>query len=210
MTQLHFRSKLAYGLGSIPFATKDAAFAMFVLLYYKQVLGLSGSLTGLAIFISVLWDAVSDPMIGAWSDRLQTRWGRRHPLLVAGLLPLGLSFVMLFHPVEAVMGSQWALFSWLLASVLLLRTFLTVFIIPHTAMGAELSDDYVERTSIVSFRTNLGWIAGVLLPAAALPLLFASVDGVDGRFVAANYHLYGWMSFLLVLITGSIAILGTR
>ena len=76
MTQLLFRSKLAYGLGSIPFATKDASFSMFVLLYYKQVLGLSGSLTGLASFIPVLWDAASDPMIGAWSDRLQTRWRR--------------------------------------------------------------------------------------------------------------------------------------
>ena len=210
LKSLHFQSKLAYGMGSIPFAVKDAAFAMFVLLYYKQVLGLSGSLTGLAIFISVLWDAVSDPMIGAWSDRLKTRWGRRHPLLVAGLIPLGLSFVMLFHPTEAAMASQWSLFAWLLCSVLILRTFLTVFIIPYTAMGAELSDDYLERTSIVSFRTNLGWIAGVILPAAALPLLFAPTNGQDGRFVAENYHLYGWMSCLMVVASGTIAILGTR
>ena len=100
--------------GSINFAIKDAAFAMFVLLFYKQVLGLSGSLTGLAIFISVLWDAVSDPLVGAWSDRLHTRWGRRHPMLLAGALPLGLSFVMLFHPPDFVLGTQWPLFGWLL------------------------------------------------------------------------------------------------
>jgi GPH family glycoside/pentoside/hexuronide:cation symporter len=61
-------------------------------------------------------------------------------------------------------------------------------------MGAELSDDYLERTSIVSFRTNLGWIAGVILPAAALALLFGPVNGEDGRFIADNYRLYGWMS----------------
>ena len=130
---------------------------------YAQVLGLSGSLTGLAIFLSVLWDAISDPMIGAWSDRLDTRWGRRHPMMVVGTIPLGLSFVMLFQPIDAVIGTQGPLFFWLLGSVLLLRTFLTVFIIPHSAMGAELTDDYEERTSIVSFRTNLGWIGGTTL-----------------------------------------------
>ena len=54
--------------------------AVFVLFYYKQVLGLSGTLTGLAIAISIIWDGISDPLIGAWSDRLRSRIGRRHPL----------------------------------------------------------------------------------------------------------------------------------
>lgn len=210
MQPISTSAKLAYGAGSITYAVKDAAFAMFVLLFYKQVLGLSGSLTGLAIFISVLWDAVSDPMIGAWSDRLKSRWGRRHPLLVAGLLPLGLSFVMLFSPIESVQGTQWPLFGWLLMSVISVRTFLTVFIIPHAAMGAELTDDYHERTSIVSFRTNMAWIFGVLLPVLALALLFGSDGDVDGRFVIANYEIYGWASLLVVLLSGGICIWGTR
>ncbi|MDP6377571.1 MAG: MFS transporter [Pseudomonadales bacterium] len=210
MSQIGIGPKLAYGLGSVPYAVKDAAFGTFVLLYYTQVLGLSGSLTGMAIFISVLWDAVSDPMIGAWSDRLNTRWGRRHPMLVTGAIPLGLSFVMLFHPIEAVAGTQWPLFTWLLVSVLLVRTFLTVFIIPHTAMGAELTDDYEERTSIVNFRTNLGWIAGTAVPALSLAVLFGSVDGEDGRFIAQNYHQYGWASCFVIVLAGTICVLGSR
>ncbi|WP_443628747.1 MFS transporter [Candidatus Njordibacter sp. Uisw_002] len=56
---------------------------VFILFYYKQVLGLSGTLTGLAIAISIIWDGISDPMIGAWSDRLRSRIGRRHPLMIA-------------------------------------------------------------------------------------------------------------------------------
>jgi len=210
MNKISVGSKLAYGSGAMPFAVKDVAFGHFVLLYYTQVLGLSGSLTGLAIFLSVMWDAVSDPMIGAWSDRLKTRWGRRHPMLLAGGVPLGLSFVFLFQPIEAVLGTQWLLFGWLLMSVIMLRTFLTVFIIPHTAMGAELSDDYFERTSIVNFRTNLGWLAGILLPAITLPLLFATVDGQDGRFVIENYHRFGWIAFLVVVITCTFCAFGTR
>lgn len=210
MNHLSRGSKLAYGSGGVVFAIKDAAFAMFVLLFYKQVLGLSGALTGLAIFISVLWDAVSDPVIGAWSDRLKTRWGRRHPMMLAGSIPLGLSFVLLFNPAGFVLGSQWPLFGWLLVSVILMRTFLTVFIVPHTAMGAEITADYVERTSVVSYRTNLAWIFGVLLPAISLPLLFATVDGQDGRFIIENYQRYGWVSCLLVLVMSFICIVGTR
>lgn len=210
MSQISFGAKLSYGMGTMPYSIKDAAFATFVLLFYKQVLGLSGSLTGLAIFISVMWDAVSDPMIGAWSDRLKSRWGRRHPLMVLGTIPLGLSFVMLFSPIDAVRDSQSGLFFWLLASVIAVRTFLTFFIIPHTAMGAEITDDYHERTSVVNFRTNLGWTIGVLLPAIALPILFRDVDGTDGRFVAGNYYNYGWVSFFAVVISASICIMGTR
>lgn len=210
MSQIGFGAKLSYGMGSMPYAVKDAAFGTFVMLYYTQVLELSGSLTGLAIFISVLWDTVSDPLVGAWSDRIKTRWGRRHPMLVAGAIPLGLSFVMLFHPILSVQGTQWPLFFWLLISVLSVRTFLTVFIIPHTAMGAELTEDYLERTSIVNFRTNLGWIAGVTLPAVALKLIFDSVDGTDGRFVVENYYQYGWASFAVVVIASGICIFGSK
>jgi GPH family glycoside/pentoside/hexuronide:cation symporter len=210
MNRIGFAAKFTYGMGSMLYAVKDAAFATFVLLYYTQVLGLSGSLTGLAIFLSVLWDAISDPMIGAWSDRLNTRWGRRHPMLVVGTIPLGLSFVMLFQPIDAVIGTQGPLFLWLLGSVLFLRTFLTIFIIPHSAMGAELSDDYEERTSIVSFRTNLGWIAGTTLPALSLAAFFGTIDGQDGRFVVENYHHYGWASFCVVLVAAGISIQGSR
>ena len=210
MDRISTRSRIAYATGAIPYAVKDAAFSAFVLFFYTQVLGLSGSLTGLAIFLSVIWDAVSDPLIGAWSDRLQTRWGRRHPMMLAGAPPLALSFIMLFHPVPAVLDSQGLLFAWLLVSVLMVRTFLTVFYIPQKAMGAEITDDYQERTSIANIRINMAWIAGILLPALSLPLLFGALDGQDGRFVVANYHIYGLLSALVVLVSAGISIFGTR
>ena len=59
------RHRLVYSAGVVNYALKDAAFAALVLLYYKQVLGLSGTLTGLAFAISVIWDAISDPLVGA-------------------------------------------------------------------------------------------------------------------------------------------------
>lgn len=133
------RDRLLYSSGVVNYALKDAAFGAFVLFYYKQVLGLSGTLTGLAIAISVVWDAISDPMVGAWSDKLRSRWGRRHPFMVASVVPMALSFVCLFAPPQFALQTQHSLFLWLLGSVLLLRTALTFFMIPYLALGAEIT-----------------------------------------------------------------------
>lgn len=208
-SQINFGTKLAYGVGSVPYAAKEAAFGTFVLFFYTQVLGLSGSLTGLAIFLSVVWDAISDPMVGAWSDRLKTRWGRRHPAMIIGALPLAASFVLIFSPAEFVQNTQGPLFVWLLFCVLVMRTFLTIFYIPHKAMGAEISDDYIERSSIVNFRTNLGYIAGMGLPAFAFIMIFVDVDTIDGRLVYSNYQVYGWLSFTMVIVASAICIVGS-
>jgi Na+/melibiose symporter-like transporter len=200
---------LLYSSGIITYALKDAAFGAFVLFYYKQVLGLSGTLTGLAIAISVLWDAVSDPLVGAWSDNLRGRWGRRHPFMIASVLPLAFGFVALFAPPEYAMLSQQSLFLWLLFSVILLRTALTFFMIPYLALGAEITTDYYERTRLASARTNLGWFVGVAAGASALFLIFNDQQGIDGRFVVENYEIYGWFNALGVIIFSSICIYGT-
>jgi len=73
------RASISYGIGGAPYAVKESAFTLFVLLFYTQVLGLSGTATGIVLFISLMWDAISDPLMGAWSDRFKSRWGRRHP-----------------------------------------------------------------------------------------------------------------------------------
>ncbi|MCB1854278.1 MAG: MFS transporter [Halieaceae bacterium] len=204
------RHRLLYSSGVVNYALKDAAFGVFVLFYYKQVLGLSGTLTGLAIALSVVWDAVSDPLVGAWSDKLRSRWGRRHPLMFASVAPLALSFVAIFWPPNAVLGTQLPLFYWLLASVLLLRTALTFFMVPFLALGAEISTDYHERTLLANARTNLGWFVGVLVPASALALVFTSQGETDGRFVIANYQTYGLLSAAGVVLASWICIRGTR
>ena len=201
--------RLLYSSGVISYALKDAAFGAFVLFYYKQVLGLSGTLTGLAIALSVLWDAVSDPLVGAWSDRCRHRWGRRHPFMLASVLPLAGSFICLFSPPEGVQETTTSLFVWLLFSVIALRTALTFFMVPYLALGAELSSDYDERTHLASLRTNLGWFVGVMVPTTSLVLVFADTPVSDGRFLQENYELYGWLSAVGVVIASSLCIRGT-
>ena len=72
--------RFLYAVGQMPEGVKSAAFGFFLLFYYNQVLGLSGSLAGIALFVALCFDAVSDPLIGSWSDFTKSKWGRRHPL----------------------------------------------------------------------------------------------------------------------------------
>ncbi|MDG2048455.1 MAG: MFS transporter [Halioglobus sp.] len=208
MRSLSSLEKWSYAIGSMPFAVKDAAFVNFVVFYYTQVQGLSGALTGLAMFLALSWDAVSDPVVGSWSDTLRTRWGRRHPMLVAGGIPTAMLFLLLFDP-PANLG-EIGVFSWLLGVSILLRTFLTIYSIPHTAMGAELSTDYDERTVIAKARVTMGWLAGMALPAIGFLFFFQMDHGADGRLVADNYAHYGIMSAILAAITAAFCIWGTR
>jgi Na+/melibiose symporter-like transporter len=160
------------------------------------------------MFIALLWDAVTDPVVGSWSDNFRSRWGRRHPLLLAGGVPTAFMFLALFAP-PASLGET-GMFVWFLGVSILLRTFLTIYFIPYTAMGAELSTDYDERTIIAKARISMGWLAGMALPAIAFALFFGAKDGVDGRLVAANYWNYGVLSALVAGIAAMVCIVGTR
>lgn len=208
MHQLSSLEKWSYAIGNMPFSVKDAAFVNFVVFYYTQVLGLSGTLTGLAMFVALTWDAISDPVVGSWSDTLRTRWGRRHPLLVAGGLPTALLFLALFNPPGHL--GQTGIFAWLLGTSILLRTFLTIYFIPYSAMGAELSTDYDERTVIAKARVTMGWLIGMALPAIGFVFIFQAQEGVDGRLVQSNYVEYGVLSALLAGATAVVCVWGTR
>ena len=109
-----------------------------------------------------------------------------------------------------MLDSQLPLFYWLLASVLLLRTALTFFMVPFLALGAEISTDYHERTLLANARTNLGWFVGVLVPATSLAVVFTGEGAADGRFIIGNYQFYGLLSAAGVIIASIICIKGTE
>jgi GPH family glycoside/pentoside/hexuronide:cation symporter len=207
---LKMQTRIWYGIGGGVYAIKEAAYATFILLFYTQVLGLAGSVTGVIIAISLFWDAVSDPMVGSWSDRLRSRYGRRHPFMVYSTLPIAIGFIGLFSPPAAVVQSSALLALWLLFWSLWVRTFVTTFTIPHLALSAELSSEYNERSQLMGTRLGFLFLVTLLLPSAGLVLVFGPEQGIDGRFVAENYPLYGLMSAGLAITLGVITVMGTR
>jgi Na+/melibiose symporter-like transporter len=206
--QTSLGTRMVYGTGGIATAVKDAAVVHFVSFFFTQVAGLPASMFGWAAAIGQIVDAVLDPMIGSWSDNHRSRWGRRHPFMLGAIAPYAVGFVLFFSPPSGL--GHWGLFAWAAGFSVMLRLLLSVFAIPHAALGAELSTDYVERTSIAGYRTMLAWVGGILLPAGAYVLVFQATPEGDGRLIAANYQSYAWLSAGLIVVTCGLSTIGTR
>src|SRR5689334_25058655 len=95
---LPMRTKLGFGVGSIGESAITLAFATWDVMYYQNVLGLSAKLAGTAGFIALVVDAIFDPIVGSFSDRVHSKLGRRHPFLYAAPLPLALAFAAIYAP----------------------------------------------------------------------------------------------------------------
>jgi Na+/melibiose symporter-like transporter len=200
--------KLAYASGTITFAVKDVVFINFILFFYRQVLGVSGKMAGLALLIAMISDAFSDPIMGSFSDQFHSRWGRRHPFMALATIPLALTFVLLLIPPGGL--TKFQLFLWLVVVAIALRAFLTIFFIPYLALGAELSTDYHERTSVTTYRTTMGWIVALVLYWSAMRFLFRPVDGQNGLLFAHNYKELAIFSFVTVVLFGFVCVFYTR
>ena len=110
--KIDFRTKFFYGFGSISFGIKNNGFSYFVLFVYSSVLGLPAWMAGLALNLVLIADAITDPLVGYFSDRTRSRWGRRHPFMYAAALPVAITYYFLWTPPESL--TDWQLFSYLL------------------------------------------------------------------------------------------------
>ena len=119
--------KFYYGLGAAPYGIKDNGFSYFLLIFYSQVLGLSPMLTSLALTVAIFVDAVTDPLIGYVSDNWRSKWGRRHPFMYLSIVPICLSYALMWNPPEFFLASQGNLFAFLVIMAVSIRIFLTFF-----------------------------------------------------------------------------------
>lgn len=204
-------AKLAFGLGAVAPGVTTAAFDFFLLIFYSQVVGLDARLVGLAILVALVCDAISDPIVGYWSDNLRSRWGRRHPFLYASAVPLAASFYFLWTPPQN--ASQTVLFWYLLALAVIVRTAVTFYRTPASALVPDLTQDYDERTSLYSLRYFLAWVGGnavsVWMFAVLFPM-FVTASISDGRFNRDAYPIYGLVGALVILLSIIISAAGTH
>ncbi|MEO9635250.1 MAG: MFS transporter [Parasphingorhabdus sp.] len=204
-------TKIAYGFGSVAYGTKDAGLKYFLLLFYSQVVGMDPRLVSLAILIALVFDALSDPIVGYWSDNFRSRWGRRHPFMYAAAIPVALSYYFIWIPPAG--WSDQALFWYVVILAITIRTFITIYETPSTALAAELTDDYDERSSILSFRGFFGWFGGNAMTVVAFSLIFPAFVTVaikDGQFNPDAYAFYGLMGSLVMFAAIVISAIGTH
>ncbi|MYH16783.1 MAG: MFS transporter [Gammaproteobacteria bacterium] len=182
----------------------------FLLIYYSQVLGLDPALAGLAMLILLVFDAVSDPVVGRWSDRLKHRLGRRHPFLFAAIVPTALAYYLLWNPPTL---SQTGLFIYLLAVALVLRTALTMHAVPFNALLPEVTTDYDQRTRLLNDAYSGSWFFGTIMAVAMYAYWLADLPSEppgSGVLRAEGYVQAGLVTGVLVLFFLAFAAFATR
>jgi GPH family glycoside/pentoside/hexuronide:cation symporter len=172
MAPLTHSARVAYGAPGLVLGLLGIPIYVHLPKYYGDALGMDLALIGAIILVSRAWDAVIDPFVGSFSDRLRTRWGRRRPMIAVGSAALALSTWLVLAPPRAL--GETAAAVWLSAGLFVMFTAWTVVQIPHAALGAEVTTDRHVRTELFAWRDGL-WIVGTLLAAAAPSLVRAAL-----------------------------------
>lgn len=201
--------KVAYGFGSVAYGVKNNGFDYFFLIFYSQVMGVSAYLVSLALLIALVVDALSDPLIGYMSDNTRSRWGRRHPFMYAAALPVAVAYYFVWNPPSGLSGD--ALFPYIVTVAVLVRTLITLYEIPSSSLVAEMSDDYDERTTMLSYRYFFGWTGGTLMGAFATIVVLVPTETIsNGMFNVEAHGQVGAIAAGVIFFAILISALGTH
>ncbi|HEY5140653.1 MAG TPA: MFS transporter, partial [Methylococcales bacterium] len=176
--------KYAMGDGAVTIALNSMA--AFSMIYYTDALGLKSSLAGLAMSLSLLYDAIIDPVMGHITDNTRSRYGRRLPYMLLGGIAMMLSYYFIWKVPGAFKGSTMGLFGYLLAMNMIFRTAFAVFVIPYSALGFEICTDYHGRTRLQGIKAFMQ-MAPNLLSAFAWTIFFVDRGDVRAVTVESNY-----------------------
>lgn len=178
----------------LPLALVAITFYVYLPKFYADVAELNLAVIGVIVLWSRIWDACTDPVIGYLSDRTRSRWGRRRVWIVAASIPLAISFLALVFP--SWRGESFTPAWWFAVWTFLFFLFWTMVTVPYEALGAELSFDYNERTTVLSFREG-AVVLGSLL-AAVFPFLYQRLwpHAPNGEAIAALGIFYAVLTIL--------------
>ena len=193
-----------YGSGALVENVTSLTVGGLLLFYLTVICGLSGSLAGAALGATLVVDSMIDPIVGSISDNSRSRHGRRHPFMLAAIIPIVAAFGLLFSVPRGLAG--WPLFGYALVTLLSLRVAISFFYVPYMALGAELSDDYAERSSIVAGRVFFTVIGGL---SAAILTWGVFLKGPNGRLQAAAYSPLVWTLAGIVTFGALLSTFGT-
>jgi len=197
--------KIAFGAGQMVEGVSTTIYGTFLFFLYTALLGLPGSLVGAATAIALLVDAAADPLLGSLSDNSRSRWGRRIPFMAIGAPIVALGLGLVFSPPHGL--STWALFAWLLVISLILRFAVSVFNVPFIALGAELSEDYAERSSVAAWRFLYSVFGSLIALVLAYGVFLAGPGGLTHK---TGYAPLAWSTAALLFVGGVVSVLGVR
>lgn len=207
--KISLTTKIFYGFGSVANGVKSNAFSYLIMFFYVQVAGVEGFWFGITMFLVMIVDAISDPIVGHISDNWKSKWGRRHPFMYFSAIPVSISFFLLFKP--PVESGQVAVLAYFFVIAVCVRTFITMFEIPSTSLAPEFTSDYDQRTTILAFRFFFGWWGGLTIAFIAYRYLFAPTEKYsDGFQNPEAWNTYGILGSLVIFAAIIISTVGTH
>ena len=193
--------KVFYGVGELAAAVPASLSAFFILYFFTTVAGLSPALAGGVLLFGRVWDAINDPLIGWLSDRTVSPLGRRYPWMLGGVIPLAICSVLLW--IVPPFPTQMGVFAYYIVLSIFAFAAFTAVQLPYTALAAELSDDYDERTDLIGMKSAFS-IGASILALAGAQVVFARVADP-----ARQYALLGLLSASLALVVIGLCVGGT-
>lgn len=153
--KLDKKTQIFYGMG-VSYAIVDQIFAQWILYFYlpPESSGLKAIMPPIyisaALAISRIVDMITDPVVGYFSDKIETTWGRRIPFIAFGSIPLGIMTVAFFYPVRSSVTLS---FLYLTVVGSLFFTFYTIVGAPYNAIIPEIGNTKEERLNLSTWQS---------------------------------------------------------
>ena len=176
---------VTYSIPSLGLGAMGLVFSIYLMKFATDVLLIAPAVMGGLLAASRLWDAFSDPMAGYWSDRTRLPMGRRRSWMLVAGVPICIGIIMMWSPPVSL--SAMGVVVWMGVSLFIYETGSTAFIVPHGALGVELSSSYHERTRLFAYR-HVIMAFGLFLGVGAYGLL---VGTDEPRTAATMLSLIG-------------------
>jgi GPH family glycoside/pentoside/hexuronide:cation symporter len=194
--------QLGWAVGELGIATYVGITMIYMLFFLTQALNISPMWAGIALLIPRLWDVITDPIMGAISDRTKTRMGRRRPYLFIGGLTFGASFILIFF--APAHEPEWVKILYVTFMYIVASTAYTIYDVPYSAMVPEMTSDYKERTTLTGYKMMAARL-GIVMCVTIAPWLFNS-----RATLAEGFRFMGIAFGIFMIITGLYAFFATK
>ncbi len=200
-----FREKLGYGIASMGDAVGYSLIGTFLLFFLTTVAGISPGIAGTITAVGAVWNAAINPLIGYFADKVNSKYGRRRPLIFIFSIPLMLTMILLFTDVHMPMGIKPVYYGILL---MLYWTSYTGFVVPYLALGVDYTSDYDDRTVLRLFGSFFNMMGSMF--AMVMPTMIVELIESFGFSTGQAWSITGIILGVITLVTNLTTVFAAR